>query len=144
VELSTYDLVDMFFRSTVSRNPVSKALVLRRYSRHELVAALGATGLSEEDALDPSSFKLALRQTILNRTDRPFDILSYVLDRHLTLSPRVQSSGNVTAYNICDSRGLVSELLKRLGFDFVEVRASSSVNVRKGSFFINGKWIHIG
>jgi hypothetical protein len=71
-----------------------------------------------------------------------FSLVCYILETHRTL---FLDSRRDDYCLICDA--FIPEILNKLGFKFYDMKAPGKerrIRVTKGSFFLNGRWLHIG
>jgi len=127
----------------ISRGRTKKSICV---SSTQLV--LTRLGLPERSRLPPSSLTPKLKKGAISYLvnnlpiETRFYALSYWMETHLTLS--VNSTRPQTRYYISDVKGYLRKLLDSLGFRYTTFDKGGMLNITQGSFFINGRWIHIG
>ena len=88
------------------------------------------------------TFKEAIKSYLKRQSKvEIFNLISYIFRFHATLSPNYHDRGQIRYY-ISDSKCLIRPLLDSVGFKYKTY--GRYINIIKGSFFINGRWIHIG
>lgn len=134
-EFSIKELVDFFYISCPGR----------LWNYKDVVTSL-ARYLKIKNP-DPDSLKRALFEEIMSlTTSEKFFALCYILEESKHVRFGVNSRG---VPMILDHDHLCHRLMDDLGFEYKNKKLgfngeSDSVNIVKGSLFVNNKWLHVG
>jgi len=121
----------------ISHGRYKKSLCLTRIKTLSILRDLGL-----EDSADTSELKRAAAKALMvdPSVEGAFELMTLILNRKRTL---VIKGNRATINGIQECpRKLIEFLLKKQGVDFYS--KNGIIRIRTGSFFVDGRWIHVG